>query len=69
MQDWLLERSVKQEHIEDLGGVVVKIINAVKVFKCTGKDCGEEVTGIPDMQGLVHAAAVYRALDPMRLSG
>jgi transcriptional regulator with XRE-family HTH domain len=65
----LLERSVKQEHIEDLGGVVVKIINAVKVFKCTGKDCGDEVTGIPDMQGLVQAAAVYRALDPARLSG
>jgi transcriptional regulator with XRE-family HTH domain len=65
----LLERSVKQEHIEDLGGVVVKIMNAVKIFKCAGKDCGEEVIGIPDMLGLVHAAAVYRALDPVRLSG
>lgn len=65
----LLERSVKREHIEDLGGVVVKIINAVKVFKCTGEDCGDEAIGIPDMQGLVHAAAVYRALDPVRLDG
>jgi DNA-binding transcriptional regulator YiaG len=60
---------VKREHIEDLGGVVVKIMNAVKVFKCTGKDCSDEVTGIPDMQGLVHATAVYRALNPVRLSG
>jgi transcriptional regulator with XRE-family HTH domain len=65
----LLERSVKREHVEDLGGVVVNIIDAVKVFKCTGQDCGEETTGIPDMQGLVHAAAVYRALSPVRLSG
>jgi putative zinc finger/helix-turn-helix YgiT family protein len=65
----LMQRSVKPEHVEDLGGVVVKIMNAVKVFKCTNTDCGEEVIGIPDMQGLVRAAAVYRALDPARLTG
>lgn len=65
----LLERSVKPEHIEDLGGVVVKIMNAVKEYKCTGDDCDEVSIGIPDMQGLVCAAAVYRALDPVRLSG
>jgi putative zinc finger/helix-turn-helix YgiT family protein len=65
----LLQKSVKPEHIEDLGGVVVKIINAVRVFKCTNSECGDERTAIPESQSLVRAAAVFRALDPVRLSG
>jgi DNA-binding transcriptional regulator YiaG len=64
-----MERSVMPGHIEDLGGVVVKIVNAVKVLKCTNVECSEEMISIPDMLGLVRAAAVYRALDPVRLSG
>ncbi len=63
----LMERSVKAEHVEDLGGIVVKVLNAVVVQRCS--DCGEEMTGIPDLQGLARAAAMARALNPARLTG
>jgi DNA-binding transcriptional regulator YiaG len=59
--------STLPEHTEDLGGVVVKVLNAVKVFRCA--NCEEEMTAIPDMQGLVKATAISRALDPARLAG
>jgi transcriptional regulator with XRE-family HTH domain len=61
-----MERSVKAEHVEDLGGVTVKVLNAVVVRRCS---CGEEMTGIPDMPGLARAAAMARALNPACLSG
>ncbi len=63
----LVERSVKPEHVEDLGGLVVKVLNAVVVQRCS--TCSDEMTGIPDMQGLARAAAMARALNPARLSG
>jgi DNA-binding transcriptional regulator YiaG len=63
----LIERSVRPEHTEDLGGVVVKVLNAVQVFRC--RNCGSEVVAIPDMDGLASAAAISRALNPVRLSG
>jgi putative zinc finger/helix-turn-helix YgiT family protein len=63
----LLERSVKPEHVEDLGGLVVKVLNAVVVQRCSA--CGEEMVGIPDMQGLARAAAMARAQSPERLIG
>jgi putative zinc finger/helix-turn-helix YgiT family protein len=63
----LMERTVKPEHVEDLGGLVVKVLNAVVLQRCTS--CGDEMTGIPDMQGLARAAAVARALNPARLIG
>lgn len=62
-----MERSVKPEHIEDLGGIVVKVLNAVVVQRCA--TCTEEMTGIPDMQGLARAAAMARALHPACLTG
>jgi putative zinc finger/helix-turn-helix YgiT family protein len=62
-----LERSVLPEHTEDLGGVVVTVRNAVQAYRCP--ECGEEETAIPDMQGLVRAVAIARALDPARLAG
>jgi len=62
-----MERTVKPEHVEDLGGLVVKVLNAVVVQRCTS--CGEEMTGIPDMPGLARAAAMARALNPICLSG
>lgn len=65
--DGILERSVKAEHIEDLGGVVVKILNAVLVRHCGS--CGDEMTAIPDIQGLGRATAIARALCPVRLAG
>ncbi len=65
-QQELIERSVKSEHIEDLGGLVVKIFNAVIVHRCK---CGNEMAAIPDIQGLARAAAIVRALNPLRLEG
>jgi transcriptional regulator with XRE-family HTH domain len=63
----LMERKVKPEHVEDLGGLVVKVLNAVVVQRCSA--CSEEMVGIPDLPGLARAAAMARALNPARLSG
>ena len=63
----LMERSVRPEHVEDLGGVVVKVLNAAQVLRCS--DCNEEFVSIPDMEGLAYATAISRALNPVRLSG
>jgi transcriptional regulator with XRE-family HTH domain len=63
----LVERSTLPEHTEDLGGVTVKILNAVKVSRC--RECGDEMIAIPDLDGLARAAAISRALDPTRLTG
>ena len=52
----LMERILKPEHVEDLGGLVVKVLNAVVVQRCSA--CGEEMVGIPDLQGLTRAAAI-----------
>lgn len=63
----LMERTVKPEHVEDLGGIVVRVLNAVVVRRCA--KCGDEMTAIPDIQGLARAAAIARALNPARLHG
>jgi putative zinc finger/helix-turn-helix YgiT family protein len=63
----VMERSVKPEHVEDLGGLVVKVLNAVVVQRCSA--CSDEMIGIPDIQGLVRAAAMVRAQSPERLTG
>jgi putative zinc finger/helix-turn-helix YgiT family protein len=63
----LLERSVKPEHVEDLGGLVVKVLHAVVVQRCSA--CGGEMIGIPDIQGLARAAAMTRAQSNERLTG
>jgi DNA-binding transcriptional regulator YiaG len=63
----LMERSVRAEHTEDLGGVVVKVLNAVQVLRCD--KCKTEMIAIPDLDGLARAAAISRALNPVRLSG
>ena len=63
----LMEKSVRPEHTEDLGGVVVKVLNAVQVFSCG--ECHSEIVAIPDMDGLAYATAISRALNPVRLQG
>lgn len=63
----LMERSVRAEHVENLGGVVVKVLNAAQVYRCA--TCDAEMVAIPDMDGLAKSAAIARALDPVRLSG
>jgi DNA-binding transcriptional regulator YiaG len=61
------ETTILPEHTEDLGGVVVTLRNAVLVHHC--RDCGEDLTEIPDMQQLVRAAALARAQIPVQFSG
>lgn len=61
------ETTIRPEHTEDLGGVVVILRNAVLVHHC--RECGEELIEIPDMQQLVRAAALARAQTPVQLSG
>jgi len=63
----LLEQFTKHEHTEDLGGVVVTVLNAVQSYRCS--TCNEEMTAIPDMDGLMRATAITRALNPLRLEG
>jgi DNA-binding transcriptional regulator YiaG len=63
----LMEKSIKAEHTEDLGGVVVKVLNAVQVYRCGS--CDSEIVAIPDMDGLVRSVAIARALNPVRLAG
>lgn len=63
----LMTKSVRAEHTEDLGGVVVKVLNAVQVRRCEA--CNTEMVAIPDMDGLARAAAISRALKPARLAG
>ena len=63
----LMEKSIKSEHTEDLGGVVVKVLNAAQVYRC--RSCDDEIVAIPDMDGLVRSVAIARALNPVRLAG
>jgi DNA-binding XRE family transcriptional regulator len=60
-------KSVRAEHTEDLGGVVVKVLNAVQVLSCA--TCKTEMVSIPDLDDLGNATAISRALNPMRLRG
>jgi putative zinc finger/helix-turn-helix YgiT family protein len=62
-----LETIVRPEHTEDLGGVVVRLRNAVLVRRCP--ECGEEFTEIPNMNELMKAVALVRAQLPIQLSG
>jgi DNA-binding XRE family transcriptional regulator len=63
----LMEKSVRAEHTEDLGGVVVKILNAVQVLRCA--ECETEMVSIPDLDDLGRATVISRALNPVRLAG
>ncbi len=62
-----MEKSIRPEHTEDLGGVVVKVLNAVQVLSC--EKCKTELVAIPDLDGLARATAISRALNHVRLSG
>ena len=63
----LMVKSIRPEHTEDLGGVVVTVLNAVQVYHCS--TCDTDMVAIPDMDGLAYATAISRALDPIRLRG
>ena len=54
-------------HVEDFSGVRVGIVDCVEKTVCDA--CGEEVITIPDVNGLIAAAAVVRAMSPVKLNG
>lgn len=51
----------------DLGGISVALIESVFRERCDG--CGENRVVIPDMEGLIAAAAIGRVMLPFKLSG
>lgn len=53
------------EHTENVGGITVVLKNTVHVRRC--EECGEEMSMVPDMRGLVRAVALCRALTPIKL--
>jgi DNA-binding transcriptional regulator YiaG len=63
----LFERYTKPEHTEDLGGIIVKLLGAVLATRCS--TCESEETAIPDLDGLMYATAISRALIPACLKG
>lgn len=62
-----MEERILPEHTEDLGGIVVTLVDAVREYRCP--ECGEVETEVPDLQGLVRAVALGRALYPYQLTG
>jgi DNA-binding transcriptional regulator YiaG len=63
----LLERKIVPEHEEDLGGIVVRLLNSVIAFRCS--HCDYEELVIPDLLELARAVSLVRALSPARLRG
>jgi len=63
----LLEKKIMPEHDEDLGGIIVRLLNSVIAFRCS--HCGYEEIVIPDMPELAKAVSLVRALSAARLSG
>jgi DNA-binding transcriptional regulator YiaG len=62
-----LKSSVLPAYEEDLGGITVRLLNCVIREVC--EQCGDATTEIPDLDGLMRAAALARALMPIRLAG
>ncbi len=54
-------------YVEDLTGIHVGLVNAAKIATC--QSCGEETVTIPDVEGLIAAAAVCRVMIPIKLNG
>lgn len=59
--------TILDEWVEDLGGVTVKLFDAVHCYTC--QKCGNRETEIPHLKSLVRTAAIARALIPVKLSG
>ena len=62
-----LNKTILPSHIEDLGGLKVELLDSVIIYKCS--NCAETEIEIPAMDKLVKAAAIVRALTPIKLSG
>ena len=59
--------TILPEYETDLGGLRVKLVNAVIREVCDA--CGDTTVEIPDLGGLARVAAIARALLPLRLNG
>lgn len=63
----LLQEVILPEHVEDIGGVTVRLIETVRALRCTNC-CAEAGTFIPMMRGLIEVVAMSRALVPIELT-
>jgi len=62
-----MKEGVLPEFETDLGGITVRLMHAVIREECEA--CGEWTIEIPDLPGLIRAAALARAMLPFKLSG
>jgi transcriptional regulator with XRE-family HTH domain len=62
-----LQEVILPEHVEDIGGVTVRIINTVRAMRCAN-NCSEILTHIPNVRGLVEVVAMSRAMVPIELA-
>ena len=63
----VVKTTILPEYEIDLGGLRVKLVNAVIREVCEA--CGDATIEIPDIGGLARVAAMARALLPLRLNG
>ena len=59
--------TVLPTYATDLGGMRVRLVNAAIRETCGA--CGEATIEVPDLDGLARAAAMVRALLPLRMTG
>lgn len=61
-----LQEVILPEHVEDIGGITVRIINTVRAVRCT--NCwADAATHIPNLRGLIQVVAMSRAMLPIEL--
>ncbi len=62
-----LKEVILPEHVEDIGGVTVRIMNTVRAIRCS-ECCSDVQTHIPNVRGLVEVVAMSRAMLPIELA-
>jgi DNA-binding XRE family transcriptional regulator len=62
-----LQEVILPEHVEDIGGITVRILNTVRVMRCA-KCCSDALIHIPNRRGLVEVVAMSRAKLPIELT-
>lgn len=62
-----LQEVILPEHVEDIGGITVRIVDTVRALRCTNC-CSDAQTHIPNMRGLVEVVAISRVLLPIELT-
>jgi transcriptional regulator with XRE-family HTH domain len=62
-----LQEVILPEHVEDIGGITVRIIDTVRALRCSNC-CSDAQTHIPNIRGLVEVVAISRVLLPIELT-